>query len=404
VRHTLVRLRVLVVLPFLPDREGRAAARCAVALLEGLRAHGVDCRVLALADAPAPASSEALVLAGSEAPVPASSDAPASRDAPVEVVSLELSRWQGRWRRLARPGSMPAGGRFAERLRRLVADVDVVHLVDVGMAGALSLLERPAVLQVDSLTQLDRRVVRLWAPEERDALQTLRAERRALRRADWLLLSSREVAAALPGRIPQARRAIAPLALDPVLYERQASLERPIAGLIGTARWPPTANAVRRLLGRVWPLVLERRPDARLMLAGVGMEASEFADGAELPGVQWRGRVPSASDFLRELGVLLYPLTRGSGVKVKVLEALALGVPVVSTRDGAEGLRDRGGVVVEQNDEELAAATVALLDDEAARHRAGARARENFLANHTPAVATLPVLELYERMIRHSRV
>jgi len=45
---------------------------------------------------------------------------------------------------------------------------------------------------------------------------------------------------------------------------------------------------------------------------------------------------------------------------------------------------------------------VALLDDAAARRDAGARARENFLAHHTPAVAALPVVELYERMMRDS--
>jgi len=58
--------------------------------------------------------------------------------------------------------------------------------------------------------------------------------------------------------------------------------------------------------------------------------------------------------------------------------------------------------MVEEDDERIAAATVALLDDAAARRDAGARARENFLAHHTPAVAALPVVELYERMMRDS--
>lgn len=350
-------------------------------MLQGLQEHGVDCDVLAVAD---PRSS-----------------LPADLDMPIELVADDLSAWEGRWRRLLRPGSALLGRCFAERLRRRAADVDVVHLVEASMAGALSMLDRPAVLQFDSLTVRDRPALRLWAPDDRDAFETLRAERRALRRAEWLLLSSREVADALPRRIPQARRVVAPLALDPRHYVQRASLERPVAGLIGTARWPPTANAVRRLLGRVWPRVLERRPDARLVLAGSGMEAAAFPD-ADLPGVEWRGHIPSASDFLCELGILLYPLTRGGGVKVKVLEALALGVPVVSTRDGVEGLPDRRGIVVEEDDALIASATVALLDDTAARQRAGALARENFLSNHTPAVATLPVVELYERMIRDS--
>jgi len=375
-------LRVLVVLPFTPDREGGAAARCAVALLQGLRAQGVDCRALAVESG--------------------RSSSPSSAESQIELVRVELSRWQGRWRRLAHPGDALIGGRFAQRLRALAADVDIVHLVEASTAGALGMLERPAVLQLHNLTLRDRERWRLWTREDRDALEILRSERRALRRAEWVLVNSPELAAGLPRRIPSSHRAVAPLALDAAHYARRASLEQPVAGLIGTAKWPPTTNAVRRLLTRVWPLVLERRPSARLELAGEGMEAATFGAAADLPGVLWRGRVPSASDFLRELGVLLYPLTSGSGVKVKVLEALALGVPVVSTREGAEGLLDHRGVVVEEDDERIADAAVALLDDLAARREAGAEAHENFLANHTPAVAALPVVELYERIIRGS--
>jgi polysaccharide biosynthesis protein PslH len=381
-RHTLASLRVLVVLPFPPDREGGAAARCAVALLMGLQERGVDCRVLAVAG---------------DRPPPSGSAGP-----PLELVPVEVSRWRGRWGRLARPGSTLVSGRFAERLRELAADVDVVHLVEVSTGGALSMLERPAVLQLHSLTLRDREVWRPWAAEDRDALETLRAERRALRLADWLLLNSPEVAADLPKRIPPSHRVVAPLALDPAHYSERASLEQPVAGLIGTAGWPPTSGAVRRLLTRVWPLVIERRPGARLMLAGDGMEAAAFGAGADLPGVEWHGRVPSASDFLRELGVLLYPLAHGGGVKVKVLEALALGIPVVSTRAGVEGLLDERGVSVAEDDAQIATAAAALLDDRVARREAGALAHESFLCNHTPAVAALPVVELYERMIHGS--
>lgn len=320
----------------------------------------------------------------------------------IELISVELSRLGGRWSRLTNPGGALIRGRFAERLRELATGVDIVHVVEVRASGALWMLDRPAVLQLHSLTLRDRQVWRPWASEDRDALEILRAERRALRRADWVLVNSQEVSDGLPPWIAPSHRAVAPLALDAAHYTPRASLEHPVAGLIGTAQWPPTTNAVRRLLGHVWPLVLEWRPTARLMLAGEGMEASAFGAGADLPGVQWRGRVPSASDFLRELGVLLYPPATGSGVKVKVLEALALGVPVVSTREGAEGLLDLGGVTLEEEDERIAAATVALLDDPAARRDAGDRAHANFLANHTPLVAAAPVVALYERILRDS--
>ena len=333
------------------------------------------------------------------APHNRSAPLPAPVGPPLELVPVEPSPWRGRWSRIANPGGALIGGAFARRLRELAADADVVHLVDLRTASALAMLERPTLLQLDCLFSRDRPFSGVRTVDDRNALESLRAERRALRRADWMLVNSPEVADGLPARIPASHRGIAPLALDPAHYSQRASLEHPVAGLIGTARWPPTTRAVARLLARVWPLVRERRPDARLLLAGVGMEPATFVVDAELPGVEWRGRVSSAGGFLRELGVLLYPLTMGSGTKVKVLEAMALGIPVVSTREGVEGLLDRGGVVVEDDDEAIAAATVALLDDLDARRRAGAAGRENFLAHHTPAAAAAAAIGVYERML-----
>jgi polysaccharide biosynthesis protein PslH len=132
------------------------------------------------------------------------------------------------------------------------------------------------------------------------------------------------------------------------------------------------------------------------------MEPAHFGAIAEAPGVEWRGRVESAADFLRELGVLLYPLSRGSGAKVKVLEALALGLPVVTTPAGAEGVGAAGGLLVETDDDRLAASVVALCDDQQARREAGAAARRTFALHHSPQAAAAAVGELYERMLEHA--
>jgi polysaccharide biosynthesis protein PslH len=305
--------------------------------------------------------------------------------------------------RLANPGGALGRGEFVRRLRARAADVDVVHYFDIRAAAAHRVVECPAILQIDCLTLRDRRIRTLWRREDRIAIELLRAERRARRHARWLLANSAEVAAELCAAHGRAQVAVAPLTLDPASYPRRATLERPVAGLIGTARWPPTANAVHRLLTGVWPRVLERRPDARLVLAGRGMDAAAFGAPARLPGVEWRGEVPSAGELLGELGLLLYPLTAGSGMKVKVLESLALGLPVVSTPDGAEGLVDRGGVFVEVDDRRLAAAALALIEDGELRAAAGARAHENFMRHHTPTAVAETVAGLYERMLARAQ-
>jgi glycosyltransferase involved in cell wall biosynthesis len=374
-------VRALLVLPFPMLLEGGAAARCAIGLVEGLLAHGIDCQLLTADARPRP-------------------DSHPPENLPVEVVPVEIPvGLRARQERLMRPHTLLSRGRFAERLREKAREADVVHFVEAAAGVGAHLVANPAVTQIHCLTRRDRSIRVPWRAEDRESLAFLRVERRALKRAAWLLANSSEVAEGLTALAPRAKVSVAPLALDPDHYMPRAKLDRPVAGVIGSAIWPPTANAVERLLTSVWPRVLRARADARLVLAGRGMERSTFAHLPQPANVEWRGAVPSATAFLSELGVLLYPLTRGSGTKVKVLEALALGVPVVTTPEGAEGLLAHGGVTVTDDDALLAASTAALFEDPQARRAAGAAAHQNFIQHHSPLPAATPVADLYERMI-----
>ena len=98
------------------------------------------------------------------------------------------------------------------------------------------------------------------------------------------------------------------------------------------------------------------------------------------------------------VAVLLYPVQRGSGMKVKVLEAMACGVPVVTTADGAEGIAPTPGVLVEHLDSVLVESAAELLRDPTARAERGAAGRESFLTRYTPGPATAPLADLLERM------
>lgn len=383
--NTLAALRVLVVLPFPPLVEGGAASRCAIGMLRGLAGHGIDLQVLA-------ADLRNDMRQGLRGKLP--------DDLPIELPAIpHPSRAHTRWMRFARPYGLLTRTSFAPLVRERARDADVVHFVELAASSLIPLVDRPAVAQVHCLTRRDRDIRPPWTSDGRTAIELLRAERRVFGRARWLLVNSQEVADPLARRAPHAHVAVAPLPLDPTSYAPRAPLDAPVAGVIGMAAWPPTANAVERLLTSVWPRVLERRPDARLLLAGFGMEREAFPHLPDLPGVEWRGTVPSATDFLRELGVLLYPLGRGSGAKIKVLEAIALGVPVVTTPDGAEGIGGRGGIVVEVDDAALADATVRLLADVPTRQAAGDAAHATFADHHAPLPATAPLLELYEQMV-----
>jgi polysaccharide biosynthesis protein PslH len=376
-------VKVLVVLAAPPLAEGGAPGRCAVGLLRGLAAHGVEAHVLA-----------ARQYFVGEPPA----------DLPVELVGPEPMRHgpRGFAQRMRRPRGNLGRGDFARRVRELAAGVDVVHLEETDTAWCDDGVETPSLVHLHYRIRRDRDLGAPWRPEFRFVLEGVLAERAAVRRHRYLVCSSSAIAEAVAAEAPHAEVVHAPLSLDPRYYV-QATLDGPpVAGIIGTGAWRPTAEAMGRLVRRVWPRVRERVPDARLLVAGRALDAVPGLAAA--PGVQVLGEVESAPEFLRGLSVLVFPLERGSGMKVKVLEALASGVPVVTTRDGAEGIEADGGLIVEQDDATLADAVVQLLRDGDERARRGLAGRQAFLDRYSPKPATAPLVALYERMaISHGR-
>jgi len=371
-------VRALVVLPEPPLPEGGASGRCALALLAGLRGHGVEVRALA--------ARESWAVAGEPTGV-------ASLD--VIDVAMEAPGLRPRIRSLTQPLSGLARSEVAVRVRDAALEADVLHLEEISTASLSEGVSLPAVAHLHYLVRRDRAAVAPWRREFRHIVELARAERRAVRRHRFLLASSPVVAAELARQARQGTEVVlAPLSLEPERYPAAPLDGPPVAGLIGSAAWPPTAGAIHDLLADVWPLVRRSAPDARLSVAGRGSDSlvPVTAD------VEALGEVPSAGEYLRGLVLLLYPLARGSGMKVKVLEAIASGLPVVTTPAGAEGIEPNDGVVVQREPRKLAEAAAAILRDERERRERAAAARATFERFYTPGTATRPIAELYSRM------
>lgn len=367
--------RVLLGLSAPPHPEGRAAGKCAVATIRGLLGLGHHVHVVA-------------------AGWPGTERFRPPDDLGVEVVPVpEETGGRGtRLRRFARPRAHLGIGPMGARVRELARRYDVVLLDEIDTVWCGVGVAAPAALHLHYLVLRDRSLGPAWAPGFRQGLEFALAERVALARYRHLVVSSSRVASDVRRRAGRAEVHEVILGLDPGGYGGDAAVAEPVAGLIGTAAWPPTAGAVLSLL-RAWPRVRAGAPDARLRLAGRGM--SGLATDAPALGIEVHGEVPSAAAFVSGLGVMAYPLPRGSGVKVKVLEAMASGVPVVTTAAGAEGVQPNDGVVVTAGDEAFVRAVTELLLDAAARRQRGAAGRAAFLDRHAPAAvgaALAPVL------------
>jgi glycosyltransferase involved in cell wall biosynthesis len=144
---------------------------------------------------------------------------------------------------------------------------------------------------------------------------------------------------------------------------------------IGWMAYPPNVEAACFLVESVWPRVRSRLPGATLRL--IGREPVDAVRALAGPDVVVTGEVPDVVAAAAGVRVGVVSLTGGMGIKNKTLELMAMGLPVVSTEVGAEGV-DAGrddGLLVASEPRELAALVVELLDDGPRADRLGAAAR-----------------------------
>jgi glycosyltransferase involved in cell wall biosynthesis len=149
----------------------------------------------------------------------------------------------------------------------------------------------------------------------------------------------------------------------------------PIVLFLGTMSWGPNADAARFLAQEVLPVLQQRLPHARLLVVGRNPPADLLALGERL-GIEVTGGVDDIRPYLERAALLAVPLDVGGGTRLKILEAFAAGLPVVSTAVGAEGIAARPGIhYVRAERNELVDAIAGLLEDPAAGARLAQEAR-----------------------------
>jgi glycosyltransferase involved in cell wall biosynthesis len=134
---------------------------------------------------------------------------------------------------------------------------------------------------------------------------------------------------------------------------------------LGGLDWRPNLDAVGLLLDRIFPAVRAAEHSARLCLVGRRPPPALIQKVREVPGVELHADVPDVRPFLAKSGVMVVPLRIGGGSRLKILESMAAGLPVVSTRIGAEGLELVPGehYIAADDPEGMAEALVASIQD-----------------------------------------
>jgi sugar transferase (PEP-CTERM/EpsH1 system associated) len=162
----------------------------------------------------------------------------------------------------------------------------------------------------------------------------------------------------------------------------------------------PNAEAAVYFATRVFPLILQQKPDARFLIVGAD-PPRRVRRLSRLPGVEVTGYVPCIQDYLARATVAVAPMQAGSGMQFKVLEAMASGAPVVATPCALGGVEAVDGVhlLVADDAEGLADQVVRLLRDPTLRRRLARNARQLVEEKYTWERSVAMVEEVYRLAI-----
>lgn len=306
-------------------------------------------------------------------------------------------KWRNAWRpfgELTRVRSLKEA--LAGELRK---GYDILHLEHLwtgwfGLGVARSLLN---IHHFEIIDWEDRTHLSLL--ERKTLLQMWRATRLILRGTTCVRAFSERLRTKALEFAPTARCWVVPFSLDSSLYPMLPAAAEPVVGMIGSMHWEPSRWAAERLLLRIWPIVRQKRPDARLLICG--WNARKYLERyLPMPGVRIEENLSDPIEFFRQAAVLVYAPPKGSGMKIKLMESMAYGVPVVTNAEGAEGLDCTDGVdcFVQEDDLGLAECVSQLLGDAEFREKLRIRARALIQERYSPERVVGQLLNVYDAM------
>jgi glycosyltransferase involved in cell wall biosynthesis len=322
----------------------------------------------------------------------------------LRIYSPARRAWsaRGKLQTLRRPFSRNIPDELRADVRAACAQgYDVLHLENFQWASYLGWDMPRALASIHMLYFVDWRGTGFWPLRYAKArlLLTL-AERRSLRRLRHFHVLTGSLGESVRRVNPAAEVYTVPISIDlaayPVLPSDPASK---VVGLIGGMRFETSRRAAVRLITSIWPRVRARVPDARLLVAGWAAR-TELAAYLDRPGVTVREDIADVKDFFAECAAFAYPLDAGGGLKGKVLEALAYGVPLVTTEAGIAGVEAKSGVhaFVEDDDARFAERLVELLQTPELRRALAASGRALIEQQYTPEPVVTQMESVYRRV------
>jgi len=168
---------------------------------------------------------------------------------------------------------------------------------------------------------------------------------------------------------------------------------------LGSMDWLPNQDGIRWLLDEVWPKVISKYPDVHLYLAGRSMP--EWMMEIQYPNVQIVGEVENAFDFMASKSIMVVPLHSGGGMRIKIVEGLALRKAIVSTSLGAAGIDyvDGESLFIANSADAFAEKIMQLLANPALCDQMAAQGQKLAAEAYDIQVISAKLVQFYEKLL-----
>jgi glycosyltransferase involved in cell wall biosynthesis len=195
---------------------------------------------------------------------------------------------------------------------------------------------------------------------------------------------------------------VIPIAID---TEAQAQIERhpscPHIVHIGTMYWPPNIEGITWFLDEIYPAVKQQAPNVRCTLIGARPPANLIERAKTDSSLTVTGYVDDPAPYLADASMMVIPLHAGGGMRVKILNALAQGIPMVSTTVGCEGISVTNGkdILIADDSQSFAEAIVRLLMDPSLNEKITRAGRQTVEALYDYRQACRPLDAIYGSLV-----
>ena len=186
--------------------------------------------------------------------------------------------------------------------------------------------------------------------------------------------------AALAAQCPDGEFHVVTNGVDTEYYQVDVNrFKRPASTIVwaGGMGWFPNRDAIEYFLATIWPRLAKAKRDLKLLL--IGAQPPDFLDKSiAAERIEATGYIPDVRPYFERSDVYIVPIRVGGGTRIKILEAFAAGIPVVSTSIGCEGLRVQDGrhLIIRDDPEDFAESVIDLAQDIALRKALASNARK----------------------------